>query len=435
MPRTSEQRYSCHGCAGCCRDFTVQLRDEDVALLHEQRWEQQLGVSPIVEFRGRRWLRQREDGACVFLEADGRCRIHAEFGLEAKPIACQLFPFVLTPAEKEIRVGLSYACPSMIHNRGAELASHTEDVRRMARRLPELQQGVAPTPKLNDSLEATPEEEQLFMRAFERLLGRVDLPIESRLDGAAWLTGMLSQARLDAVRGRRLRDLLDLLVGSFEEEIDAAPPTPPTPRQHKVLRQVVFAHVEDVKIGEMQGRGLGGRAIKQLWQHYRFGRGRGEVPPVGAQWPQTLHFELLDGVDPAVEENQIRLIDALLLRYVRSRILGGRTWGPGYYAWPIIRGLQALWIMLAATGWLARLHAGANGRASLTIADVEAALLRTDRAAGRAPWLGSKGERLRLEWLAQSGGVRNLLHHLRLTDEPRSHDESESGEPPELAAE
>ena len=31
MLPVATQRYSCHGCGNCCRDFTVQLRDADLA--------------------------------------------------------------------------------------------------------------------------------------------------------------------------------------------------------------------------------------------------------------------------------------------------------------------------------------------------------------------------------------------------------------------
>ncbi len=434
MPRTSEQRYSCHGCAGCCRDFTVQLRADDIAKLNKQKWEQSLGQSPIVEFRGRKWLRQREDGACVFLEDDGRCRIHAEFGLENKPLACQMFPFVLVPREKGIQVALSYACPSMINNRGADIASHTEEVRRMARLLPELEQARTRPVLLNSRLSASRQEEDAVARAFELLLGRVDLPMSQRLDGAAWLTSMLRQARLDNVRDQRLRDLLDWLVQTFEEEIDATGPGIATPRRMKVLRQVVFAHVEDVKVGAVTGRGIGGLAIRQFWRHHLFGRGRGVTPAIARTWPQEIRFDAVDRVEPATEVGELRAIDAVLLRYLRSRILAGRAWGPGYYDLPIITGLEALWTMTAATGWLARLHAGAHSRSELTAADVEAALLRTDRAAGRAPWLGSRGERLRLAWLAEAGGIRSLLHAMRFTDETLEDDEAEAGDSPDVAA-
>ncbi|MCC6908184.1 MAG: YkgJ family cysteine cluster protein [Phycisphaerales bacterium] len=433
MPRTSEQRYSCHGCAGCCRDFTVQLRPDDLARLEAQNWTERLGQSPIVEFRGRQWLRQREDGSCIFLESDGRCRIHAEFGLEAKPLACQMFPFMLSPGEKGLRIGLSFACPSMIHNRGAEIASHADDVRRMVRLMPEIAQGRVRPVQLNASLEASGEEEEQVVRTFERVLGRVDLPMSTRLDGAAWLTEMLAQAKLENVRGSRLRDLLDLLGDSFEEEIEAAPPQPPTKRQMKVLRQIVFAHVEDVKIGAAHRRGIGGLAIGQFWRHHTFGRGSGAVPPFARGWPEGLTFDMADRAGPATDDAHVSAVDAIWLRYLRSRIITGRAWGPGYYDWPIIEGLQAIWMMVAATGWLARLHAGAQGRTEVNLADLEAALLRTDRAAGRAPWLGSKGERLRLAWLTQGGGLRRLVHAMRFTDETSEEDdEADAGDSPEV---
>ena len=35
-----DQRYSCHGCGDCCRDFSVQLRDRDLRRLEEQGWEE-----------------------------------------------------------------------------------------------------------------------------------------------------------------------------------------------------------------------------------------------------------------------------------------------------------------------------------------------------------------------------------------------------------
>ena len=87
MLPVSTQRYSCHGCGNCCRDFTVQLRDADLAKLRAQQWEEKLGMPVTTEFRGTLFLRQREDGACIFLMDDGLCRIHKEYGFEEKPIA------------------------------------------------------------------------------------------------------------------------------------------------------------------------------------------------------------------------------------------------------------------------------------------------------------------------------------------------------------
>ena len=423
-----EQRYSCHGCGGCCREFTVQLDSDDLARLREQGWAARLDFEPTVEFRGKTYLRQREDGACVFLMDNGLCRIHAEYGLTAKPIACQLFPFTLMPtAGGRLQTGLSFACPSVIHNRGVALAEHAADVRRMAAALPELatladataaHAPAKPPLRLTAKLDATSEETRAIVNAFDRWLTRVELTMETRLDGAAWLTSMLRQAKLENVRGARLGELLDTLVEALPEELALRPITPPTARQRKMLRQAAYAHLEDVKIGEVAGRGgIRRRAWRQFRLNRRFGRGRGEAPAPVPGWPPGVAFESIDAVGPATDEGDVRWMDFLLMRYVRARLLGGRTFGPGYYGLPVVDGLEALWLMLAAAGWLARWHAAGQGRARVAPPDVEAALLRTDRAAGRAPWLGSIGERLRLAYLAQDDGLRRLRFVMRLTEE------------------
>jgi hypothetical protein len=40
---------------------------------------------------------------------------------------------------------------------------------------------------------------------------------------------------------------------------------------------------------------------------------------------------------------------------------------------------------------------------------VRAALSRVDRASGRAPWIGSRAERLRLGYLRIDDGLRRIL--------------------------
>jgi Fe-S-cluster containining protein len=226
------QRYSCHGCGDCCRDFTVQLRDADLEKLRVQAWEAELG-EVTVEFRGQRYLRQREDGGCVFLRADGKCRIHAEHGLEAKPLACQMFPFALAPDAREARIGISFACASVLANHGAGLASHLAEVRRMARDVPEL----GPSRTLLDaSTEATPEEASAVADVLDRWLREGGLPLAVRVDGLAWLGQQLAAARFAKVRGPRLRELMDTLVDALPQELPLHPIDPATGAQRSARR-------------------------------------------------------------------------------------------------------------------------------------------------------------------------------------------------------
>ncbi|MFZ5480021.1 MAG: hypothetical protein ACOZNI_24865 [Myxococcota bacterium] len=54
-------------------------------------------------------LRQHE-GACVFLDADARCRLHAAFGADAKPRVCAQYPVVAVRTETGLRVGVDPGC-------------------------------------------------------------------------------------------------------------------------------------------------------------------------------------------------------------------------------------------------------------------------------------------------------------------------------------
>jgi lysine-N-methylase len=492
-----EQRYSCHGCGNCCRDFTVQLRAQDLRKLREQDWEQRLGGPVTIEFRGVTYLRQRDDGACTFLMENGLCRIHKEFGFQAKPIACQLFPFHLTPTSRGIVGGLNFACQSVLENKGTDLKSHAMELGRMAGALEELQRGATQPPLLTDRLRASKQEEDSLIDHIDAWLrpgGGPDLDLSRRIDGLAWVVQSLAKAKLENVRDERFDDLLAVLFGALPEELEHHPLSPPTSRQKKMLRQAVFARTEDPKLGVIARQGRLRTIFAQLARSRRFKSGRGRAPLVGVGgpamdgangeggWSDQVDLREVEMIHPATDAREVAAIDDLLTRWLRATILGGRAWGAGYYGWSMISGLQALLLNVACVGWLARLHAagrpspspsagggtanhadgpreragvrvqsasplpersqsrrgdeGAKGglersgppSASLdhaphppsnplpqgrgkaiTLIDVRAALGRIDRTAGRAKWLASSAERLRLAYLNMDDGLRRLL--------------------------
>jgi len=51
-------------------------------------------------------------GRCVFLEADRRCAVHRQLGLEALPPACRDFPRVVTLTPLGVSITLSHFCPT-----------------------------------------------------------------------------------------------------------------------------------------------------------------------------------------------------------------------------------------------------------------------------------------------------------------------------------
>src|SRR4051794_21907191 len=133
------QNWDCHVCGTCCQEYQGSVTDEERRRIEEQGGaaDRAPGGPPPFPPPGPPWARRyrlnhREDGSCVFLGPEGRCRIHERFGYEAKPLPCRLFPFVLVPAGDHWRVGLRYACPSAAADKGRALPEHQKELEEFA---------------------------------------------------------------------------------------------------------------------------------------------------------------------------------------------------------------------------------------------------------------------------------------------------------------
>ncbi len=82
--------------------------------------------------RGRYRLAHQADGACVFLNEQGLCRIHAKFGEPAKPLACRVYPYAFHPVDRSLTVSLRFSCPSVVQNLGARVADQKGDLEQLA---------------------------------------------------------------------------------------------------------------------------------------------------------------------------------------------------------------------------------------------------------------------------------------------------------------
>jgi uncharacterized protein len=84
--RSDAFSYTCHACRRCCHDKIIQLNPYEVARLADNR-----GIG-TTEFLSRYTdangtaLKRAEDGACVFLTAQG-CGVHQD-----RPLVCRLYP-------------------------------------------------------------------------------------------------------------------------------------------------------------------------------------------------------------------------------------------------------------------------------------------------------------------------------------------------------
>lgn len=403
------QQYSCHACGDCCRDFTVQLRDEDIERLDRQGWASELGGAPWVEFRGSRFLRQRPDGACIFLQDDGLCRIHARHGLQHKPVACRSFPLSVMPTADGPQQGLNFACRSVQRNLGAPLGTHLPDLRRIAEDAPETI-GQARVVALLPGRPGSPLELRALAGVLDQWMGRDGLPIATRIDGLAWIAQALRHAKLASVKDDRFLELITTIIATLEGELEADPVVPATERQERMLRQAIFMRTEDPRLDRMKSDGFLRTAWRQWRRQRAFLKGSGTVPELRgfASGVRFQTAELIPNPLHDAAEGHDEPIDDLVSRWVRARLRGARTWGAGYYGFSAVEGLSALCVDVASAAYLARVHAAGRDASAdrVMLADMAAAVARIDRTAGRAPWLATSGERLRLSYLALDDGLR-----------------------------
>ncbi len=86
LNRQSVFGYSCGRCLVCCRFKTIHLNPYEIARLSKNQGVSTTGFIDRFTTNGGTVLRSKEDGACVFLGAEG-CGVHAD-----RPLVCRLYP-------------------------------------------------------------------------------------------------------------------------------------------------------------------------------------------------------------------------------------------------------------------------------------------------------------------------------------------------------
>jgi lysine-N-methylase len=402
LPDVPGLRFDCRACTNCCRELVVHLTPLDREKIDRQNWSGRLEAPPYIPLKGGLVLNHAAAGGCVFLQPDGKCRIHVEFGGESKPLACQLYPFTFEPEEGGLRVGLRFDCPTAARGEGSPLSAHRGSVGRLADALAgQMPAQFAPGPgvMLVPGRPARKEEVADLVRRLDGWMAETHRPLGRRLAGLACLLDTLHGARLQRLDDARFTGLIALLAGDLAGLVDdSGDPPAATERQRGLLRQAAFAHLEHVDLAQMRASFV--RAMVYRWGQLRRARSvvRGREPASAAA--ETL---------PPAGDLPGAAVDALITRYVRARIVTHSAFGRAYYGWPVLDGLGALVLAVGVIGWLARYHAARAGRGEYGFEDVIRAVGTVDRAAGRAGELGRGSARLRLAYLRRDRGLLRLL--------------------------
>lgn len=406
------QRFDCHSCGYCCRNLVVNVTTAERRRILDAGWATRITDHPLFvsyRFRGRRFTRlaHRPDGRCVFLGTDERCRLHAETGVDSKPLPCRLYPFVPTPGVDDVRLDLRFDCPSVASNKGRGMSAQLTVLRRLAGEVHATPMRRVPGWPGIGSLDIS--EWHDLTGVFQRLLETSDLPPRSRWLAAGRLHALLAEATLDRVRGPRFAELLDLLatasIQDAAEPADGSAP-PPSARPLRLFREWLFLHAlsDDPEMLRASIFTRWRRSLRRYAQARRFAAAAGEIPRLHPSWA-ALAFEQVRAVRPAPDDSL-----EPLLRSMRIKLDSHAFAGEGYFGADALCGLAALLLLPALVGWFARFEAAAAGRDAIAAEDLLAGLRQAHHTFGVSPVFSRFSERWRLKALAAPGVVLSLQH-------------------------
>ncbi|MFO0551841.1 MAG: hypothetical protein U0271_25870 [Polyangiaceae bacterium] len=112
-------RFSCSGGGACCAQYgTIALDREDVARFVNAGGDP-AKLTPLAGgVRTERVALPIVDGHCAELTNDGRCRVHATGGLDAKPQGCRIYPALFVDDGAAIRTSAVVECDCVLASDG-----------------------------------------------------------------------------------------------------------------------------------------------------------------------------------------------------------------------------------------------------------------------------------------------------------------------------
>lgn len=399
------EKWDCHQCGICCRGSLVPLSNEDVARLNEQKWTEHADyvgtkiMVPNPSTKNRFRLAQRKDGSCVFLQADGLCRIHAELGYEAKPTICRVFPLQLIPRGSDVALTIRRACPSSAADKGRSVKEHLPFIKEFVR------DGKLSVDAIDPPLFKAGETRDwkavsLIFKTLSSLLRDLRYPPVRRIVHALQFASLLEKAKTRGMDDRKLAELITTLAQVVPEESKQffSERRPPSLYARLVFRSIA---IEYARLHPKF------RALP-TWSHrlqlakatFRLVRGRGPLPDVSPAFPKARLEDLehpLGQLAPEIDYPLARLIEASSESNLYA--LADRR------GWTILESIRGLVATFPVGLWLLRW--ASQGREP-TVDDMLQIVVALDRGQGFAALTG-KLHRSRLRMMAAQGELERLV--------------------------
>lgn len=383
----------------------MEISPEEKVRIQGQNWSAADGVDPnsmLVMERGAVRLGHQSNGACVFLDGTGRCRIHAKFGEDAKPLACRFYPFALHPAGDKLTLSLRFSCPSAVANRGKPLSEQVPEIRKLAQLVVPSDFKPSPPPPIlrQDGLDWP--DFTRFVTWIDHTLSSTDASAPLKVVRALLWLKAVEEIGLKRFAGPGAGKIFEKLVAGVEEKLPSLPEPGEKPSgfARLSLRLLVLEYGRTTTMKDSVQRGS--YRLKTAWGVVRYGLGIGTVPPTSGTGRASFS---------AVEQPFGRLpeeAEEMLTRYLRVKVYGLHFCGPGCHGFSLIEGFYCLAFAFAGILWLSRRRAAAQNRACLTVEDIAEGIRLVDYHYGYASKVAVQGLRGRVRLLAQRDDIAKL---------------------------
>jgi lysine-N-methylase len=321
-----------------------------------------------------------------------------EFGGTQKPLACQVYPYVLIPAGDHWRVGVRFACPSASANKGRPVTEQATDIANFALQLEE-REGVRGRsmrpPRLRGIQRVSWDDLGRFVKAISRILGDSSQMIQFRWRWALALANLCRSAKFSKVTGRRLDEFLEMVAPGLAAELSENEPEP-TGIGHLLFRLTAAVYARR-DTGAKRGPAQRNR-LALLRAARRFARGSGPVPQLHALLPDITFEQMEQPAGPLPPESV-----ELLERYYRTKLESFQFFGPIHFHYQFWSGLDALALTLPVTLWLSRAF-----REKPRAEAVETALQIVDDNFGYNALLGTRRHKWITRLLSSRGEIGRL---------------------------
>jgi hypothetical protein len=330
------------------------------------------GAEVLLRHGGKTFIAHRADGACIFLnESNGRCRIHEQFGLSAKPVGCRLFPFQAAATfGNEITILGRSDCPTIRANQGEPHAVQVGELNRLVSQLGSMKGFDESTCCHLDreQIEAVCDFILALMHGFSSDEHRA-LFIAYLCDGLA-LTGA---DQLD-------RESLGGAFAVLKQQVDSAA-VGPVKRPNWFIRMAfrtllgLYLRRDEDVLDRRAGR------LGRMWGLVRMIAGGGSFRKLGLAHPKGKLKKARLFKDGLATANSA--VFGLFWRVVRNRLESFQFMGSANSDRDFLNGLRSLALLYPLVKSAARYHAGNRGSDRIEAEDVEYAVAAIDHSFGR----------------------------------------------------